>query len=87
MDQHVPLAQLVDAVGGPADLPGTTYASMLTPAGLAEVATYADPDAVLAASRGRSVEMFLPVLVEEDGGWTLSTPPGLEHLLAARGAP
>ncbi len=51
-----------------------------------EVATYADPDAVLAASRGRSVEMFMPVLVEEDGGWTLSTPPGLEHLLAARGA-
>ncbi|QBX56200.1 hypothetical protein EXE58_12460 [Nocardioides seonyuensis] len=38
----VPLAQLVDASGGPADLPGTTYASMLTPAGLAEVATYAD---------------------------------------------
>lgn len=38
----VPLAQLVDAAGGPADLPGTTYASMLTPAGLREIATYAD---------------------------------------------
>ncbi|GAB3028060.1 glycerophosphoryl diester phosphodiesterase [Nocardioides flavus (ex Wang et al. 2016)] len=38
----VPLAQLVDASGGPFDRPGTTYASMLTPAGLAEVATYAD---------------------------------------------
>jgi glycerophosphoryl diester phosphodiesterase len=38
----VPLAQLVDASGGPADLPGTTYASMVTPAGLAAVATYAD---------------------------------------------
>ena len=38
----VPLAQLVDAAGGPADLPGTTYASMVTPAGLAAIATYAD---------------------------------------------
>lgn len=38
----VPLAQLVDAAGGPADLPGTTYASMLSPAGLREIATYAD---------------------------------------------
>ena len=38
----VPLAQLVDATGGPADLPGTTYASMVTPAGLAAIATYAD---------------------------------------------
>ncbi|WP_416956228.1 glycerophosphodiester phosphodiesterase [Nocardioides sp. T5] len=38
----VPLAQLVDASGGPTDLPGTTYASMVTPAGLAAIATYAD---------------------------------------------
>lgn len=38
----VTLAQLADASGGPADLPGTTYASMLTPEGLAEIATYAD---------------------------------------------
>ena len=38
----VPLAQLVDASGGPADLPGTTYAAMVTPAGLAAIATYAD---------------------------------------------
>ena len=38
----VPLAQLVDAAGGPFDLPGTTYASMVTPAGLAAIATYAD---------------------------------------------
>ena len=34
--------QLVDAAGGPYDLPGTTYASMVTAAGLAEIATYAD---------------------------------------------
>jgi len=38
----VDLAQLVDASGGPADRPGTSYASMVTPTGLAQVATYAD---------------------------------------------
>jgi glycerophosphoryl diester phosphodiesterase len=38
----VDLAQLVDASGGPADLPGTTYASMVTAAGLEAIATYAD---------------------------------------------
>lgn len=38
----VDLAQLVDATGGPADLPGTTYASMVTAAGLRAIATYAD---------------------------------------------
>ncbi|HEV7228634.1 glycerophosphodiester phosphodiesterase [Brevundimonas sp.] len=39
---EAPLMLLASAVGGPADLPGTTYASLLTDAGLAEVATYAD---------------------------------------------
>lgn len=38
----VDLAQLVDASGGPADLPGTTYASMVTAAGLRTISTYAD---------------------------------------------
>lgn len=38
----VDLAQLVDATGGPADLPGTTYASMVTAVGLRAIATYAD---------------------------------------------
>jgi glycerophosphoryl diester phosphodiesterase len=37
-----PLVQLMDADGGPADLPGRTYAAMATPEGLAEVARYAD---------------------------------------------
>jgi len=37
-----PLMLLVSPVGGPADLPGTTYAALLTDAGLAEVAGYAD---------------------------------------------
>jgi glycerophosphoryl diester phosphodiesterase len=36
------LIQLVDAEGGPADTAGTTYADMLTVAGLKEIATYAD---------------------------------------------
>ncbi len=38
----VRLVQLIDASGGPADKPGTSYAEMITPAGLAEVAEYAD---------------------------------------------
>ncbi len=36
------LVQLVSAQGGPADRRGLTYADMLTPRGLAEVAEYAD---------------------------------------------
>lgn len=38
----VDLAQLVDGARGPADLPGVTYASMVTPAGLRAIAKYAD---------------------------------------------
>lgn len=36
------LIQLVDAEGGPADLPGTTYADMLALRGLSDIADYAD---------------------------------------------
>ncbi|MEJ7925932.1 glycerophosphodiester phosphodiesterase [Sphingobium sp. AN641] len=36
------LIQLVDAEGGPADLPGTTYADMLSVEGLSAIAAYAD---------------------------------------------
>ena len=36
------LVQLVSAQGGPADLSDQTYADMLTPQGLAQMATYAD---------------------------------------------
>lgn len=36
------LVQLVASDGGPADEPGMTYADMVTPRGLAEIATYAD---------------------------------------------
>jgi len=37
-----PLLQLMSASGGPADHPEMTYAAMATPAGLADIATYAD---------------------------------------------
>ena len=36
------LIQLMDAEGGPADQPGTSYASMTSPAGLKMIAAYAD---------------------------------------------
>ncbi len=36
------LIQLVDADGGPADMPGTTYADMLMVQGLTDIAAYAD---------------------------------------------
>jgi glycerophosphoryl diester phosphodiesterase len=37
-----PLLQLMSADGGPVDHPGISYVDMATPAGLAEIATYAD---------------------------------------------
>ncbi|WP_417620438.1 glycerophosphodiester phosphodiesterase [Parasphingorhabdus sp.] len=39
---EVPLVQLVAGEGGPPDRADQTYAAMLTPAGLKEIATYAD---------------------------------------------
>lgn len=39
---EAPLLQLVASAGGPADHPDRTYASMITPEGLAEIRTYAD---------------------------------------------
>ncbi|MGA5357440.1 glycerophosphodiester phosphodiesterase family protein [Streptomyces purpurascens] len=38
----VPLWQALGTTGGPYDLPGRTYGQMMTPAGLAEIAEYAD---------------------------------------------
>ncbi len=49
-----------------------------------EVGQYAHPDAVLEASRDRSVEMFTPEVEEGDGGSTLSIPSALAQLLAGR---
>jgi glycerophosphoryl diester phosphodiesterase len=39
---RAPLIQLMAAEGGPADLPGMTYAEMSTPSGLKAIAAYAD---------------------------------------------
>ncbi|WP_448577738.1 glycerophosphodiester phosphodiesterase [Thermaurantiacus sp.] len=39
---RLPLVQLIAADGGPADVPGQSYQDMLTPQGLAAIATYAD---------------------------------------------
>ncbi|MEV0240861.1 glycerophosphodiester phosphodiesterase family protein [Streptomyces sp. NPDC050674] len=41
-DLDVPLWQALGTTGGPYDLPSTTYRDMMTPAGLAEIARYAD---------------------------------------------
>jgi glycerophosphoryl diester phosphodiesterase len=41
-ETSLPLVQLIDAAGGPADMPGVTYDQMVTPAGLAKIARYAD---------------------------------------------
>lgn len=38
----LPLIQLMDGEGGPADRPGTSYAAMTSPAGLKMIAAYAD---------------------------------------------
>lgn len=55
---RVPLVQLIAAEGGPAE-GGTTYAQMITPAGLREIATYArgigvHKSLVVPVSRGRT---------------------------------
>lgn len=52
---RVPLIQLMDAEGGPADRPDLTYAEMATTAGLMEVAAYANgigPNKAMVIPRG-----------------------------------
>jgi len=52
---ELPLIQLMDAEGGPADRPGTSYAAMTSPAGLKMVAAYADgigPNKAMVIPRG-----------------------------------
>jgi glycerophosphoryl diester phosphodiesterase len=49
---ELPLVQLVASAGGPADEPSRSYAEMVTPAGLAEIATYAD-------GLGASIDLIL----------------------------
>ncbi len=59
----VPLIQLMDAEGGPADRPDLTYADMATAAGLAEVATYANgigPNKTMVIPRKATGELQTP---------------------------
>lgn len=71
------LVQLVAAQGGPADEPGMRYADMVTPAGLAQIARYADaigPDLRLVLDEGGNAT---PLIADAHGaglqvhGWTL----------------
>ncbi len=52
-----------------------------------EVGTYADPAAVLAAARERSVQMFTPTVEPLGDGWTLSMPDRLRPLVGERRQP
>jgi hypothetical protein len=50
-----------------------------------DVAQYADPQAVIDAAAGRTVEMFCPAVEEDEGGgFTLSRPPDADALLQER---
>jgi 8-oxo-dGTP pyrophosphatase MutT (NUDIX family) len=49
-----------------------------------EVGQSATPDEVLAAARGREVEMFMPEVVADGDDFILSTPPQYAALMAAR---
>lgn len=51
----LPLIQLMDAEGSPADMPATSYAAMTSPAGLKAIAAYADgigPNKAMVIPRG-----------------------------------
>ena len=39
---HVPMVQLIDVTGGPADQPDASYTDLVTPSGLADIARYAE---------------------------------------------
>ena len=49
-----------------------------------EVGQYADPDAVLAEARERTVEMFMPEVVADGDDFILSTPQRYTDLMASR---
>jgi glycerophosphoryl diester phosphodiesterase len=66
---RVQLVQLVSNTGGPADVAGRTYASMLTPAGLREIAAYADaigPEKTLVLPRGPDDRSLAPTRLVAD---------------------
>jgi 8-oxo-dGTP pyrophosphatase MutT (NUDIX family) len=49
-----------------------------------DIAEYADPEAVIAESRNRRVEMFCPAVEPEGDGFTLTRPPRADALLEKR---
>jgi 8-oxo-dGTP pyrophosphatase MutT (NUDIX family) len=51
-----------------------------------EVSQYSDPAEVIAAAHGRTAEMHTPGVEALGDGWTLSIPPHLRAVLAARHA-
>ncbi|WP_188238061.1 glycerophosphodiester phosphodiesterase [Sphingopyxis sp. LK2115] len=65
----LPLIQLVDAVGGPADRPDTSYAAMTSPAGLKMIAAYADgigPNKTMIIPRGALGSLGKPTNLVRD---------------------
>lgn len=65
----LPLIQLMDGEGGPADDANTTYAAMATPTGLQAVATYADgigPNKTMVIPRGALGTLGEPTVLVRD---------------------
>lgn len=66
---ELPLIQLMDAEGGPADRPETSYAAMTSPAGLKMIAGYADgigPNKALVIPRGALGRLGKPTELVHD---------------------
>ena len=87
-----PLLQLIGASGGPADRPGLTYAEMVAPSGLADIAAYADfigADTALIEPRDADGDAQAPTALISDAhaaglkvvAWTFRA----ENLFLARG--
>ena len=65
----LPLIQLLDAEGGPPDMPETSYAAMTSPAGLKSVASYADgigPNKAMVIPRGALGSLAEPTSLVRD---------------------
>ena len=50
-----------------------------------EIGQHEDPAAVMEIASARSVEMFMPEVVDDGGEFILSRPPHYDELLAGRG--
>lgn len=65
----LPLIQLMDAAGGPPDMPETSYAAMTSPAGLKTIASYADgigPNKAMVIPRGALGSLAEPTSLVRD---------------------